>query len=661
MKKFLILTLLLSCLGQTCRFASAKDIPVIGAQVFIEPGQSDSEVDGWFRTLRDNGMEVCRIRLFEEYLHKGGKWDFSLFDRAFSAADRYGIKIFLTLFPADPDRSIGGFKFPFTKAHKTDIARYIREVVTHYRSHPALLGWVLLNEPGTEGVVPNTPYSQACFKAWKAGHPARKDNGYAHLMDFDREAFLVDHTSDFLGWIAAEIRRYDPVHELHVNNHQIFHNIAEYDFPAWRKFLTSLGASAHPSWHFGYFPRERYAVAMSANCNIVSSGAGPLPFWITELQGGNNTYSAFQAFCPSADEITQWMWIGICSGIDGLIFWSLNPRAVGGEAGEWGLVDFQNGPSDRLEAARTVIASMHGNAAFFSDVQPEAPGITLLYLRESLWAERKVQLGDLNDARYEGRHAGGVIKSVLGIYEMLLENGIDAHIAEFGEMDWTKDDYRGRTLVLAGQVCLPSHSWEALRNFVRKGGKLIVEGLTGWYDDDMRCRFQTGFPLEDVFGGCLAECKCTPGDFTLQLGTNTLPAHLWKSFIHPTGGEILAREAEGVTALRHPYGQGEVFWLPSCVSLGARRAGDYRALAATLLPELAELPDIRLAEACPGVLMQRFRSGGKAAALIVNKSGSPQTLRFTRQPAVLVHATKKAELKAGSLQLCPEECAIVCW
>lgn len=480
-------------------------------------------------------------------------------------------------------------------------------------------------------------------------------------MDFDREAFLVDHTSDFLGWIAAEIRRYDPVHELHVNNHQIFYNIAEYDFPAWRKFLTSLGASAHPSWHFGYFPRERYAVAMSANCNIVRSGAGPLPFWITELQGGNNTYSAFQAFCPSADEITQWMWIGICSGIDGLIFWSLNPRAVGGEAGEWGLVDFQNGPSDRLEAARTVIASMHGNAAFFSDLQPEAPGITLLYLRESLWAERKVQLGDLNDARYEGRHAGGVIKSVLGIYEMLLENGIGAQIAEFGEFDWQQESYKGRTLVLANQVCLPSRSWEALRHFVRKGGKLIIEGLTGYYDDDMRCRFQTGFPLEDVFGGCLEEVKCQPGDFSLHLGDRTLPVHLWKSFIHPTGGEILAREAEGVTALRHPYGQGEVFWLPSCVSLGARRAGDYRALAATLLPELATLPEIRFSEACPGVMALRFRADGKAAALLINKSGDAKTLRFTREPATLVHATKKAELKAGSLQLCPEECAIVCW
>lgn len=658
MKKLL---LLLTLLPYSLSFAAGSGLPVIGAQVFIEPGQSGEEVDGWFRTLEESGMGVCRIRLFEEYIHQGWKWDYSLFDRALDSAGKHGIKVFLTLFPADPDRSIGGFKFPFTKAHKAEIARYIRAVVTHYRSHPALLGWVLLNEPGTEGILPDTPYTQDCFKKWKASRSVREGSGYEHLMDFDGEAFLVDHTTDFLGWIAAEIRKYDSVHELHVNNHQIFKNVAEYDFPSWRKFLTSLGASAHPSWHFGYFSRDRYAVAMSANCNIVRSGAGPLPFWITELQGGNNTYSAFNPFCPTAEEITQWMWTGITSGINGLIFWSLNPRAVGGEAGEWGLVNFRNGPSDRLDAARKVIETMHADTAFFSRLQPEDSGITLLYLRESLWAEGKVQLGDLNDARYEGRHKGGVIKSTLGIYEMLLENGIGANISEFGEYDWTQDDYRGKNLVLAGQVCLPSRSWEALRSFVQKGGKLIVEGLTGWYDEDMRCRFQTGFPLEDVFSGCLQESKCTPGDFTMEIGGRTLPAHLWKSFILPKGGEPVSLEAEGVTALRNRFGDGEVFWIPSCISLGARRAADYTALAATLLPELATLPEIRLSQACPGVMVQHFRADGKAAALVINKSGEGRTLRFTQEPARLVHSTKKAELKAGSLQLCPEECAIVCW
>ena len=657
MKKLLILALLLSCLGLVCFSVSGGALPVIGAQVFIEPGQSAEEVDGWFRTLQENGMEVCRIRLFEEYIHRGGKWDFSLFDRAFDAAGKHGIKIFLTLFPADPDRSIGGFKFPFTKAHKADIARYIRNVTTHYRGHPALQGWVLLNEPGTEGILPDMPYTQACFKRWKSARTSPDTGGYENLMNFDEEAFLVDHTTDFLGWIASEIRKYDPEHALHVNNHQIFKNVAEYDFPAWREFLTELGASAHPSWHFGYFSRDRYAVAMSANCNIVRSGAGPLPFWITELQGGNNTYSAFQAFCPTADEIAQWMWTGITSGIDGLIFWSLNPRAVGGEAGEWGLVNFQNGPSDRLEAAREVIGTMRGNAAFFSGIKPSDSGTTLLYLRESLWAEKKVQLGDLNDLRYEGRHEGGVMKSVLGIYEMLLENGIDARIAEFREFDWTQDSYKGRTLVLAGQVCLPSESWEPLRSFVRKGGKLIVEGLSGWYDENMRCRFQTGFPLEDVFGGCLQESKCTPGDFTMEIGGQALPAHLWKSFILPRGGEPVSLEAEGVTALRNRFGSGEVLWIPSCIALGARRASDYAALSALLLPELAQLPEIRLTQPCPGVTVQHFRSGDKEAALFINKSKGNVTPAFTRPNATVLYSSKNN----FDFFLAPEECKILFW
>lgn len=52
--------------------------PFIGAQVFIEPGQTDAQVDGWFRTLRDNGMGVCRIRMFESYMADGRDGCFSM-------------------------------------------------------------------------------------------------------------------------------------------------------------------------------------------------------------------------------------------------------------------------------------------------------------------------------------------------------------------------------------------------------------------------------------------------------------------------------------------------------------------------------------------------------------------------------------------------------
>ena len=39
--------------------------PIIGAQVFIEPGQNKQDVEKWFKLLEDHNMTVCRIRLFE--------------------------------------------------------------------------------------------------------------------------------------------------------------------------------------------------------------------------------------------------------------------------------------------------------------------------------------------------------------------------------------------------------------------------------------------------------------------------------------------------------------------------------------------------------------------------------------------------------------------
>jgi len=66
----------------------------IGAQVFIEPGQSIADIDSWFRLLHDNNMTICHISMFESYMHRpDGSWDFSMFDKAFVAAEKYNMSI----------------------------------------------------------------------------------------------------------------------------------------------------------------------------------------------------------------------------------------------------------------------------------------------------------------------------------------------------------------------------------------------------------------------------------------------------------------------------------------------------------------------------------------------------------------------------------------
>lgn len=107
--------------------AQQCDVPQIGAQVFVEPGQTPEDIDGFFRLLRDNGMKVARIRMFGAHMYRGGEWDFSLYDEAFRAADKYGVRLFATLFPVtDELNDVGGFKFPVrrrTCAKSTIISR----------------------------------------------------------------------------------------------------------------------------------------------------------------------------------------------------------------------------------------------------------------------------------------------------------------------------------------------------------------------------------------------------------------------------------------------------------------------------------------------------------------------------------------------------------
>lgn len=62
----------------------AQNYMGIDAQVFIEPGQTMENTELWVSTMNKNGMDICRIRMFESYMkYKEGSRDFTLYDRAF--------------------------------------------------------------------------------------------------------------------------------------------------------------------------------------------------------------------------------------------------------------------------------------------------------------------------------------------------------------------------------------------------------------------------------------------------------------------------------------------------------------------------------------------------------------------------------------------------
>lgn len=662
----IILFILFSGTGN-CQ-SSKTDIPMIGAQVFIEPGQTPEEIDTWFRVMNENGLTICRIRMFETYMHKtDGSWDFTLFDYAYTAAEKYGIKVLGTMFPSTPFTDIGGFKSPRSEEHLKSIAEYIRNMVSHFKQFKSRYGWVLINEPGIT-TVRDDPFMQEKFSEWKSKilNPVYKSKGY-NLLDFSEERFLVDYNTWFLKWLATEIYKYDPGSYLHVNGHAIFQLAAIYDFPEWRKFLTTLGGSAHASWHFGYFSRNHYAFAMSANSEMLRSGAGNIPWLMTEVQAGNSIYSSPVPLCPTKEEISQWLWTIIGSSGKGAIFWCLNPRASGYEAGEWAMVDFQNNPSDRLLAASVVAATINKNKELFSNTQPVESGINVIYIREAMWIEKRLNRN--KSAHYEGSDEGGVMKSALSYFEALGEMGIQCNLKEIGEFDFSKKDFKGVTIILANQVSVPSWYWKNLEDFVNCGGKLIVEGNTAYYDENALCIMKTGFPLQDLFGGNIKEFKHVGNLFDIKLTDPdmTLPAHLSRGTIQKTTSKAIGYFNNEIVAARNVFGKGDVIWIPSLAGL-AGRITDYKPLSELLYGELTETINavpFRFESHHKDVFMKTLLSGNTYITIIINKNVERAKIELViknnLKPAVLFSNNNGTVTDKKIVTISPEETIVIKW
>ncbi len=569
--RFIILIFIFGfLLLNTFSFSQTTEYPFIGAQVFIEPGQTGEEIDQWFGMLKAHDMPVCRIRIFENHLqNKNGQWDFSLYDKAFKAAKKYDVKIFATLFPAVDAGNIGGFKFPKTKEHLQRIEKYIREVVLHYHNHSALYSWVLINEPGAGKAPVHESFTKSKFETWKKSlPPPKKHNGFRKDVMYE-EMFLRYYNTWYLKWLANQVQKYDNQTPLHVNTHAIFQLLPEYNFSEWQPFLASLGASMHPSWHFGYFNRHQYTLAISANNNIVRSGAGKKPYWVTELQGGNNTYSALYPLCPTKQEIAQWLWTSVAHGAQGIIFWTLNPRATGYEAGEWGMITCQNHATDRLTMAGNVAKNIISNKELLKQAKPVFAPVYLLYTPEAMWVHNR--FANAED-KYTARKPGAVVKSLLAFYQAFLENGIVPQIMEADDFDWKKTDYTNQTIIVPHQIALPQHLSNRFKHFVKNGGKLLFTGLTGYYDENCHHIMRSGFPYIDLFQAEMREVKLIADSFycvNKLYNPSRLPAHLWQGEL-VTIPEDEETDSEVITNFQSAkYEKGKALWLPALIGLGA--------------------------------------------------------------------------------------------
>ena len=597
MKAKLARNLLLSMMASLGLWpAYAADRPLLGAEIWIEPGQTPFQIDTWFRELADSHMPVARLFLMWPYLESApDEWNFTLYDAAFRAAEKYHIHIVATLTPSGlppflgGDGSQGGGVLPTIKDQQF-AAAYIAKVVEHYRSSSALDAWLLVNEPG-QGPVAN-PAAIPAFKKWlakqyssvdqmnaawgtaykefDAAQPPASRQLFNRNQELDWRAFWEHYQTAQLRWLADEVRKSDSNHPVHLNPAGLLGNLADVsdDLPSWRTFLDSLGCSIHPAWHFGLLNRDQYALGVSYLNDLVRGSIEPKPYWVTELQGGNNIYSGHKPMNPTPQDIAQWVWTSIGSGADRIIFWLLNSRAKGLEAGEWSLLDFQGLPSERLRTAAAIANVVNQHESFFSLARPYHSPITILLSLDTMNFEEVFDADD-DPARSRNAH----ILSALGFYEALSRLGPPPDIKYFNDYDWDKETKQPRVAILPDARVLTEVQIHALHSFIEHGNTLLITGLTGFYGPHATAWSLMGFPLAEVTGGRLKEVYLrgkTPVVSLTAPSDTVLPSRFWISSIDSSSTTVIGQQnGEVIATERDLPGGGRAIWIPSPIGLGA--------------------------------------------------------------------------------------------
>ena len=179
---------------------------------------------------------------------------------------------------------------------------------------------------------------------------------------------------------------------------------------------------------------------------------------------------------------------------------------------------------------------------------------------------------------------------------------------------------------------------------------------------------KTGFAFENLLGGNISEFKLIDNLFNTNIEGVTLPTHLWRGFIVPTKGRVLASQDGRTIALQNTIGQGEALWIPSLLGLGSRIKGDYSALASFLNIELkgslANVP-IRFEKIQSKVLMKTMQSGSSLITMLINKSTEVRNITLSLgnpnlKPTVL-YANLGGTVSGKVIKIKPEETIVIEW
>jgi len=578
------------------RLAPLTDQLRLGTEYFLNRTDTEQSVRRHFHLMHQYGLTIARIFIIWDDIERvRDQWDFHRYDWIYDAAQEFDIKIAATLCAEDPP---GWMKLTPFYHHRMNLndpalrersAIYIQKVVGRYRNHPAQGPWLLMNEPGLEVNYDRT--TMEAFGIWLQQRygtidslnrhwfqPLQNfsdvqlspDQWTSHWADYysfiDWKEFNIDDLCGFLRWIKQQIWALDTTHATHINPPGLIRNLASGGADPWKEgeIVDFLGTSIHPAWNFGEYERSEFGLPFAYCLDMLRSASGERPWWVTELQGGPTIYTGGRAMNPTRSEVTRWIWDSFGAGSRAVVFWLWNPRVLGNEGGEWGLVGVDGEPSPRLEVVREIADSLK-RLPELVQAKPVARQVGILYNPETFLL---IEMD--GRAQAAAKRSQEPLWSLEGTYAALYRAHVPVDFVHVQQLK-SGEAQRYRVLYLPYSYALDDDAVKALREYVQNGGTLWADGLPAWKNEYGEVRSRIPGALGDVFGADASEVDPVEKPYSVT-AANEQAGELWQLPLRLKAAQVLLRDRDGIPfAIRHQFGKGQAIYYPTALTLAYRR------------------------------------------------------------------------------------------
>jgi len=632
----------------------------------LQPSRLDKDI----ALMKDAGLSVVRMgeSTWSLWEPEDGKFEYAWMDRVVDAMGKAGIKVIMgtptysmptwmarahpEIFAVGPDGKASTYgmrqNMDFSSpAFRFYSERLIRNMVTHYKDNPAVIGWQIDNETGSNNA--NNPDVQIGFvnylkrkfvttdalnKAWLLNYWGEDVNGWENFpirqgaistgYKLEWTRYQQMRVTDWLTWqanIVREYRRADQFVTQDFSNHMH----ADVNETEVAKALDIVGLNPYFFGSAAHMDGEAMA-EMGDYYRSIKQGQNYL---VTETNAQTTDWTSSYQFPPYDGQLRLNVYSNLSSGANMVEYWHWASIHSGQETYWKGIL------SHDLEPNR-IYAEFSRTAHELKKVGPELVNlkikndVAILYSVDSQNALDFMPFADRGPQWAFGHPKVDYLALVHQLHNTLykLNTGVDFVTPE------TEDFSQYKLLVVPALYIADDALLTRISDYVKNGGHVLMTFKSGFADENSMVRHvRAPGPLREAAGFSYQEFSNLEEPLTLKAGVfddvRDRTVNYWAEFLMPEHATPIAfyddpHLARWPAITENKFGKGVLLYEGTWLSDDLQRA--------MLLKALDESGIAHSASDLPAPVREKSGVNGKGKAIhyFLNYSSDTQQFNYTQ-------------------------------